>query len=564
MAEQRSELLKRDDVSFNPSWASLGPSSFDLVDSGLEISIDTVLSRPTLPSRTSKPVKIRLPPYNHSTYLIQVLETAIGDQQHYFRRRDIRAKLARMHQSPDSAQSKDQGWLCHWLSIVALGELYSVNMQSQLDPHNSLASEKAVGAGVHESPGMEYYQQSVSLLQQVAENPDIQYIETLCLLALYAFSINRINTAYMYVGVCMRAALSLDLHRHPQDFPSERSTLPAVELEHQKRLFWTVYYQDLLATSTTGRPWGVLDDEITVDYADSSRLSAEEMLEFFDDQESNIHLELMRLRSQAYSSLYGYAGTAINPYSNISLFDFNLGDCLTQQHLDKIHEFNRALNTWEADLPTAMRIARSWDGSMMNINRINANMYLIYHQSILVIVRPALFNAYNLLCNSQSIPVISHEANRTKAQPSIPAHVLQVFFMSSMSSARETASILQWLRDQGCLPTYSYFVASFSFTATIALYVARALHFAVFHDPYLMSLFPFEQNDHAALETVVQLLNQQASAGNLPAIEFARLSRLLDNNLQALQSAIHTAVNFGDVDLNFLTPEILLSEGDNG
>lgn len=107
------------------------------------------------------------------------------------------------------------------------------------------------------------------------------------------------------------------------------------------------------------------------------------MLEFFDDQESNIHLELMRLRSQAYSSLYGYAGTAINPYSNISLSDFNLGDSLSQQHLDKIHEFNRALNSWECDLPAAMRIARSWDGSMMNINRINANMYLIYHQVML-------------------------------------------------------------------------------------------------------------------------------------------------------------------------------------
>lgn len=147
-----------------------------------------------------------------------------------------------------------------------------------------------------------------------------------------------------------------------------------------------------LTTSTTGRPWGVLDDEITVDYADSTRLSAEEMLEFFDDQESNIHLELMRLRSQAYSSLYGYAGTAINPYSNISLFDFNLGDSLSQQHLDKIHEFNRALNTWECDLPTAMRIARSWDGSMMNINRINANMYLIYHQVMLPRPYPSFDN----------------------------------------------------------------------------------------------------------------------------------------------------------------------------
>lgn len=74
-----------------------------------------------------------------------------------------------------------------------------------------------------------------------------------------------------------------------------------------------------------------------------------------------------------------------------------------------------------------------------------------------------------------------------------------------------------------------------------------------------MGLFPFEQSDHSALEIVVQLLNQQAAAGNVPATEFARLLRLLDTNLQALQSAIHTAVSFDDVDLNFLAPEILLS-----
>jgi hypothetical protein len=135
-----------------------------------------------------------------------------------------------------------------------------------------------------------------------------------------------------------------------------------------------------LTTSTTGRPWGVLDDEITVDYADSSRLRGDALLEFFDPQESNIHLELMRLRSQAYSSLYGYAGTAVNPYSYISLFDFELSLPLSQQHLDKISEFHQALISWESELPSTLKIVRGWDGSRTNLNSVNANLYLIYHQ----------------------------------------------------------------------------------------------------------------------------------------------------------------------------------------
>ncbi|EXJ78276.1 hypothetical protein A1O3_09437 [Capronia epimyces CBS 606.96] len=285
-----------------------------------------------------------------------------------------------MHQSPDSPQSKDQGWLCHWLAIVALGELYSSDKETHIDPQDPLGSATSTLASNLEPPGAEYYHQSVSLLQQVAEHPDVQYIETLCLLALYAFSMNRVNTAYMYVGVSMRAALALDLHRSPYDFLSERMNLSTAELEHQKRLFWTVYYQDLLTTTTTGRPWGVLDDEITVDYADSSRLTGDAMLEFFDAEDSNIHLELMRLRSQAYSSLYGYAGTAVNPYSYISLFDFELSRPLSRQHLDKISEFHQALLGWENELPPALKVVRGWDGSWTNLNRVNANLYLIYHQ----------------------------------------------------------------------------------------------------------------------------------------------------------------------------------------
>lgn len=227
LAQRRTELSNQYEAFFDPLWGDLQDFNDPILEQGLEITISNT-SQPLQRPAAAKPATIKLPPYNYSINLIQNLEAAIGFEQHYFMRRDLRTKVTQMHQNPTAAQSNDHGWLCHWLAILALGELYScsISMTDQL-------------------PGANYYEQSVSLLQQVAETPNIQYIETLTLLALYAFSLNRPNTAYMYVGVSLRAALSLNLHRDPSDFPSGRSSLSVVELEHQKRLFWAVYYQDL-------------------------------------------------------------------------------------------------------------------------------------------------------------------------------------------------------------------------------------------------------------------------------------------------------------------------------
>jgi hypothetical protein len=123
-----------------------------------------------------------------------------------------------------------------------------------------------------------------------------------------------------------------------------------------------------------------LDDEITLEYADSSRLSGDAILDFFDSEESNAHLEVMRLRGQTLSSLYGYAGIAINPHSYISLFDFDLGNALPQQHLDKMFEFHEVFIAWQEGLPTKLKLVRAADGTMLNLSRVNASLYLIYHQ----------------------------------------------------------------------------------------------------------------------------------------------------------------------------------------
>ncbi|KIW16287.1 hypothetical protein PV08_06338 [Exophiala spinifera] len=514
---------------------------------GLEISIETEVSRPPALTESKRPIKIRLPPYNHSIYLIQCAEAAIGHDQHYFRRRQLRARARQMYEDPESTRSKDHGWLCYWLAALALGELYKDN-GGTTGPDSSLETGHVSSDATKEPPGAEYYHQSVAFLQQVAENPDLQYIETLCLLTMYAFSMDKVNTAYMYNGIALRAALSLGLHRNLLDFPSERSNLSVAELEYQRRVFWTVYYQDLLTTATTGRPWGILDDEITIEYADSSRLVGDSLQDFFDSDESNAHLEVMRLRGQAYSSLYGYAGTAINPYSHISLFNFDLGNLLSQQHLDKMDEFHQGLIAWQKDLLPKLKLIRNWDGSLINLNRVNASLHLIYHQTILVLLRPALVNIHNDRFDARSKGL----ASVIDLFPGSKS-ILQAFYTACLESARETATILEWLHYHGILSIHAYFDASYAFTAAIVLYMTQQMH--AFAYPGL-DPFSFTDDDQSALDTILRILHFQSSAGNIPARDFEKRLRLLENNLSALETELanHVCLDELNFEIDSLNP----------
>lgn len=135
-----------------------------------------------------------------------------------------------------------------------------------------------------------------------------------------------------------------------------------------------------MTTSATGRPWGILDGEITVDLPSSLSLDSSEAEEFFDASVANAYLDVMRLRSQAYSALYGYAGKDCTPFSNVSFFDHGLDSPLSQAHLDKIHEFLVGLIAWERKNSPRLKITHLADGTVDNLSRVTGVLYLIYYQ----------------------------------------------------------------------------------------------------------------------------------------------------------------------------------------
>ena len=161
-----------------------------------------------------------------------------------------------------------------------------------------------------------------------------------------------------------------------------------------------------------------------------------------------------------------------------------------------------------------------------------------------MLLRPALVNVHNDWFEAQTKqPVTTIDIFATGSQS-----MLQAFRHTSVESARETAAILQWLQHQGALAIYSYFDASYAVTAAITLYLTRLTTQSIHTQtrPYNTSL-SFTDEDQAALNICLRILSQQKLAGNVPAREFERQLRVLENNLQALQAALTNRVVLDDL-----------------
>lgn len=96
-----------------------------------------------------------------------------------------------------------------------------------------------------------------------------------------------------------------------------------------------------------------------------------------------------------------------------------------------------------------------------------------------------------------------------------------------------------------CLAIYSYFDASYAFTAAISLYLARTIRSFAYPE---LNAFHFTDDDQSALDTVLRILRLQSSSGNVPAKDFEKRLRHLENNLSALQTVLDNHVCLDELD----------------
>ncbi len=100
---------------------------------------------------------------------------------------------------------------------------------------------------------------ALKLLDELLQFHDTRSVQGLMLLAIYCLQAPQGPGAWTYVGLAIRIAIDLGLHRR-----TAAMNTPSLENEMRKRLFWSCYNLDRQVSIPLGRPFAIADSDIDI------------------------------------------------------------------------------------------------------------------------------------------------------------------------------------------------------------------------------------------------------------------------------------------------------------
>ncbi|KAI1820985.1 hypothetical protein F4861DRAFT_27988 [Xylaria intraflava] len=228
-------------------------------------------------------------------------------------------------------------------SAMALGCMYGVSDGTSDSPQYKLSIDEA----------RQYYTSARCLLQDITECRDITSLQALLFMILFLQSISDLSICYGFVGIALRSALSMGLHRH---LPHIK--LDPVESETRRRVFYICRQMDTYVSALLGFPLLLNEDDIdqllptpvddqfiTKEGITSPPPGTPSYIEAF-----NAHVKLMDLLSKVVKNVY--------PLKRV---DPNVADGDETQYAPymvsytRIKEMEEELQLWNEQLPFAWR-----------------------------------------------------------------------------------------------------------------------------------------------------------------------------------------------------------------
>ncbi|KAI5286007.1 hypothetical protein KEM55_000440, partial [Ascosphaera atra] len=105
----------------------------------------------------------------------------------------------------------------------------------------------------------QYYKTGRQMLD-ITECRDLTSLQAIIFMIIFLQSSASISTCYSYIGIALRSALRLGLHR------SVTASFNYVEQEMRKRVFWVVRKMDVHVSTVMGLPSMLTDDDIDQEY----------------------------------------------------------------------------------------------------------------------------------------------------------------------------------------------------------------------------------------------------------------------------------------------------------
>ncbi|KID75097.1 Activator of stress response 1 [Metarhizium brunneum] len=125
-------------------------------------------------------------------------------------------------------------------AVIALGCMYN-----NLEDSNPTAG----GYKTAIEEGLKYYRAAKSLLQDLADCRDIVSLQALLFMTLFLQATSNLSACYSFVGIALRSALRIGLHRH-----LEHEKIGVIEQEVRKRVFYVIRQMDIYVSTMLGFP----------------------------------------------------------------------------------------------------------------------------------------------------------------------------------------------------------------------------------------------------------------------------------------------------------------------
>ncbi|CAI7647117.1 unnamed protein product [Penicillium manginii] len=236
------------------------------------------------------------------------------------------------------------------------------------DDHSSHSEAmNAVHTGI---PGTKFFQHAQKLVPSIIASPSLEGLLSCLLLALYVLPIHSSETCYNYLGLALRIAIGLGLHRKsagPALFPSLS--------EAHNRVFWTIYSIERQVALSLGYPETLQTKDI-----DCPLPEPQPDLDFPGS----------------------YRAERLLAYTKLTLL-LNQVTCLKSLNQGSTKDIRSQLSSWKTGLPTQLA---SLNDSCL---RLNVHLQLHYSMVWIYIGRAALISKVRSLLSTEEPAKRGHD-----------------------------------------------------------------------------------------------------------------------------------------------------------
>jgi proline utilization trans-activator len=453
-------------------------------------------------------VNFTLPSYSYAMLLVDTSIQYNDGCFYFFNEGLVKENLRRVYDGlgTDSSDSIIETiWFCKVLLIFAIGEMY-------LGTANNINGNKLNDAKL---PGSGFFHQASELFTGLFSSGAIDNlareggIEVLLLYAFYLQVADCTVASYFYFGLALRASLILGLH-----VDAEKETLSRFELEHRRRLWWTVYMYERMLSSKAGLPLSLTDNSIGTELPDDFDMtnpppSCEHYI-FPEAEYITNCVKITQINAKILSCLYQK-----QPDSNI---------------LPVLAEIVGQLIQWKQNLPEFL--SPDFSKKDVQISRLVTNIMSEYFQGMNLAVRPLLFHFASKQLKENKTSNNYIDLNQYSKS-------IITLFNSSFQASINTIRSLWSLMPDNMVALFGYMDREYLFTSAATLILFNAA-------------FGVHQATSEHLDHALQIFTKMRNLGNHPAdLRRAQLLKLMstldfnglmskliqkfDDNLQASQ-----------------------------